>query len=234
MFELLSYGDAGWGDEIIAGLWVTISLALTTLPFGLAAGFLLALAKNSNDKLLITAANIYTTIFRGLPELLTLLIIYYGIPLLLNAVQSLFLPEPAFEISNFTAGVIALGAVFSAYSSEVIYAAFRGIPKGQYEAGSSLGLRYFLTVRLIILPQLISLAYPGLMNLWLILLKETALVSVIGLPDIMRQSGIAARVSKEAFLFFGVACLLYLILAILSSGGLNWIKKRYIGGWQQP
>lgn len=225
MLELLSYGDSGWGDEILAGLQVTISLALATLPFGLLLGFLVALAKTSSDSALRTAANIYTTIFRGLPELLTLFIMFYGLPLLLNGIVGLWTKEPDLQINNFIAGMVALGAVFSAYAAEVFQSAFRGIAKGQYEAGTALGLNTPRTLRLIIVPQLLRLALPGLSNLWLILLKETALVSAIGLPDLLRQTGIAARVSKEAFLFFSVACLLYLFLSILSSIGIGYIER---------
>lgn len=225
MLELLSYGDSGWGDEILAGLRVTIALALATLPLGLAAGFLIALAQTSRDPALRAAANIYTTIFRGLPELLTLFIVFYGLPLLLNAAYGLVADKPALQINHFLAGMLALGSVFSAYAAEVFQSAFRGIAAGQYEAGDALGLRRPTTMRLVIMPQLLRLALPGLANLWLILLKETALVSAIGLPDLLRQTGIAARVSKEAFLFFGIACLFYLALAILSSLVISALEK---------
>ena len=225
MLELLTYGDTGWGDEIIAGLWVTLSLALATLPFGLLLGFFIALAKTSGDVALRTAANIYTTIFRGLPELLTLFIVFYGLPLLLNALYGFWIDKPALQINSFIAGMVALGAVFSAYAAEVFQSAFKGIAKGQYEAGTALGLGWLRTLRLVIVPQLLRLALPGLSNLWLILLKETALVSAIGLPDLLRQTGIAARVSKEAFLFFSIACLFYLILSILSSIGIGYIER---------
>jgi polar amino acid transport system permease protein len=126
-------------------------------------------------------------------------------------------PGASIEINAFVAGMVALGVVFSSFASEVFLSAFRAIPKGQYEGGHAIGLTRMQTMRLVILPQLVRIALPGLSNLWLILLKDTALVSVIGLSDIIRQAGIAARVTKEAFLFFGVACLLYLVLAMLSS-----------------
>lgn len=225
MYELISFGPNGWGDEILAGVWVTLSLAIATLPLGLAIGFFIALAKNSPEPSLRNAANIYTTIFRGLPELLTLFIIFYGLPLLLRELQGLFVDDPQIEINTFVAGMIALGVVFSSYASEVFLSAFKGIPLGQYEAGSALGLKRFTTMRMIIVPQLIRLALPGLSNLWLVLLKDTALVSVIGLSDILRQTQIAARVTKEPFLFFGTACLLYLVFSIISSIGLSSIER---------
>lgn len=223
--SLLSFSPDGWGDEIASGLLVTVSLALATLPFGLAAGFLIALAKQSSEPSLRLAANIYTTIFRGLPELLTLFLVFYGAQLGVQQLASFLGIETAIEINAFVAGMVALGAVFSSYASEVFLSAFRAIPQGQYEGGWAVGLSSFQTMRLIIFPQLVRLALPGLSNLWLILLKDTALVSVIGLSDIIRQVGIAARVTREAFLFFGIACLLYLALAMLSSVVFGYIER---------
>lgn len=223
--KLLGFGAEGWGDEIASGVLVTVSLALATLPLGLAVGFLIALAKQSQERSLRLAANIYTTIFRGLPELLTLFLVFYGVQLGVQRLVALFNPGATIEINAFVAGMVALGVVFSSYASEVFLSAFRAIPRGQYEGGYAIGLSTWQTMRLVVLPQLVRIALPGLSNLWLILLKDTALVSVIGLSDIIRQSGIAARVTKEAFLFFGVACLLYLVLAIISSIAFGIIER---------
>jgi polar amino acid transport system permease protein len=214
---LLSFGDQGWGDEIAIGVVTTISLALATLPVGLLIGFLIALAKQSREWSFRTAADIYTTIFRGLPELLTLFLVYFGLQIGIQQVFRGLGVDAGVEINAFLAGVIALAFVFSAYASEVFLSAFRAISHGQYEGGYALGLHRNQVMRLVILPQLIRIALPGLSNLWMILLKDTALVSAIGLTDILRQTGIAARNTKEAFLFFGLAALLYLVLALLSS-----------------
>jgi polar amino acid transport system permease protein len=140
----------------------------------------------------------------------------------------LFNPEATVEVNSFVSGMIALGVVFSSYASEVFLSAFRAIPQGQYEGGFAVGLSKAQTMRLVVLPQLIRIALPGLANLWLILLKDTSLVSAIGLTDILRQAGVAARVTKHAFLFFGVAALIYLALAIVSSIGINAIE-RWVG-----
>lgn len=221
---LLSYGPAGWGDEIVAGLLVTLSLAAVTLPIGLALGFLLALAKNSGDSRLERAATIYTTTFRALPELLTLLLIYYGGQIAIQKlVRALF--DAYVEISSFAAGVVALSLVLSSFSSEVFLSAFRGIPRGQYEGAYALGLRRGATLQLVVLPQLIRLALPGLSNLWLILLKDTSLVSVIALSDLLRNVNVAVGVTKEPFFFYSVACLIYLALAIVSSVGIGGIDR---------
>ncbi|WP_320201670.1 ABC transporter permease [Agrobacterium sp. rho-13.3] len=222
---LVACGDTGWGDEIAFGVKVTISVALATLPVGLTIGFMIALAAQSREKSLRLAAGIYTTIFRGLPELLTLFIVYYGIQMLLQSAGSYVGITGPIEINAFFSGMIALSVVFSSYAAEVLLSAFRAIPKGQYEAGDALGLSRTQTMVLIVLPQLVRIALPGLTNLWMILLKDTSYVSIIGLSDILRQTGIAARVSKEAFFFYGIACLLYLILALISSFGLGFIDR---------
>ena len=225
MLTLIGFGPEGWGDEILLGVGVTVSLALATLPFGLLVGFLVALGKQSAEPSLRLASNIYTTIFRGLPELLTLFLVYFGVQIGAQQLLALFGYTGGVTINSFVAGMIALGVVFSSYASEVFLSAFRAIPRGQYEGGYAIGLSYGKTMRLVILPQLVRIALPGLSNLWLILVKDTALVSVVGLSDILRQTSIAARVSKEAFLFFGLACLIYLALAIISSFGIARIER---------
>ena len=222
---LLSWGPEGWLDDIAYGVLVTVSLALATLPIGLAIGFVVALAKQSREPSLRLAGNIYTTIFRGLPELLTLFLVYFGVQIGLQNLVRIFVPDATVEVNSFVSGMVALGVVFSSYASEVFLSAFRAIPKGQYEGGYAVGLSPLQTMRLVVLPQLIRIALPGLANLWLILLKDTALVSAVGLVDILRQASIAARVTKHAFLFFGLAALIYLVLAIISSFGINAVER---------
>jgi polar amino acid transport system permease protein len=222
---LLSFGEQGWGDTIASGVLITVSLALATLPIGLILGFLIALAKKSSEPSLKLAANIYTTIFRGLPELLTLFLVYFGVQIAIQEFIKLLGYDIYFEVNSFVAGMVALSLVFSSYASEAFLSAFNGIPQGQYEGGYALGLSRYKTMRLIILPQLIRLALPALGNLWLILLKETSLVSVIGLADLVREAGIAARVTKEPFLFFGLVLVIYLLLTMISSVGLLRIER---------
>jgi polar amino acid transport system permease protein len=229
VLTLLSWGPTGWLDDIAYGVFITVALALCTLPIGLLIGFFVALGKQSDEPSVRLAANIYTTIFRGLPELLTLFLVYFGIQIGVQSVLVLIGTDAKIEINSFVAGMIALGVVFSSYASEVFLSAFRAIPKGQYEGAYAVGMRKGQTMRLVILPQLIKLALPGLSNLWLILLKDTALVSVVGLTDILRQTGVAARVTKQAFVFFGLACAIYLVLAIVSAYFIgkieDWTKK---------
>jgi polar amino acid transport system permease protein len=224
LLELLAYGPTGWGDEILAGAWLTIRLALATLPIGLALGFLVALAKRSRSALLRGFGETFSTVFRGLPELLTLFIVYYGGQALLQSVVRLF-SDTYVEANGFVAGMLALGVVFAAYASEVFTAAFNGIPRGQWEGAAAMGLHRWQTLRLVILPQLVRLALPGLANLWLVLLKETSLVSVIALNDLLRMTSVAVGSTKQPFFFYFVACMIYLVLSIISSLGIGAIER---------
>ena len=214
-FTLLSWGDEGWLDEIGLGVLVTVSLALATAPLALLLGFVAALAKQSEHAELRLASKLYATVFRALPELVTLFLIFFGLPLLLQAV-GLNVPVP-----TFVAGWIALGLTLGAYCSEVFTSAFKAIPVGQYEGAQALGLRPTPTMIRVIAPQVFRVAFPGLSNLWVILVKDTALVSTIGLAETLRQVSVAQRVTKEPFLFFGLACLIYLVLTVSSVAVLN-------------
>ena len=228
----LAWGPTGWGDELAAGTLMTVSLALATLPFGLAIGLLIAVAKTSGDKSLQTAANIYTTIFRGLPELLTLLIVYYGGQIVLQQIFALF-TDAYVEVNGFVAGMVALGLVFSAFSSEVFASAFKGIPAGQPEAAQALGMTRWQAFRLVTLPQLIRLSIGGLSNLWLILLKETSLVSVIALNDLLRHTNVAVGSTKQPLFFYSVALLIYLVLSLISAKGLGAVEAHVKRGEQR-
>lgn len=226
LLGLLAWGAEGWGDELAAGAWLTIRLALVTFPFGLLLGLAIALAKESENTYLRAIGNTYTTIFRGLPELLTLFVIYNMVQLLANRIVQMVAPDSSFEISGFAAGVVALGVVFGAFSSEVFLGAMRSVPKGQGEAGRSLGLTAIQSFALITLPQLWRLALPGLGNLWLVLIKDTSLVSVIALNDLLRQTQVAVGVTKEPFFFYLVACLIYLAFTLISTVGTNALERR--------
>ena len=224
--ELLSFGPGGWGDELARGALVTISLALVTLPFGLILGLVVALGQRSGNRLAHKAAIAFTTVFRGLPELLTLFIVYYGGQILLQKVAGLFGYGAQIQINSFLAGFFALGLVLAAFSSEVWVGAFNAIPDGQREAARALGLSAGLSFRLVVLPQLIRIALPGLGNNWLVLLKDTSLVSTIALADLMRQTNLAVGATKEPLFFYFVACLVYLFFSMLSGGLLGRPEER--------
>ncbi|KFC63923.1 ABC transporter permease [Bosea sp. LC85] len=223
---LLGFGDGGWGLALLQGAGITIAIALATLPFGLLLGLIVALGKRSENIVLRWLATVYTTVFRGVPELLTLYIIYFGIQIVLQqAWISLGLPGN-FSMPPFVAGMVALGVVLSAFSSEVWVGALNSIQKGQREAAAALGLSKGQAFRLVVFPQLIRVALPGLGNNWMVLLKETSLVSVITLPDIMFITTRANVATKEPFLFFGAAMLIYLFFSLISAWGVGRLEIR--------
>ncbi len=219
-FVLLGFGPSGWGPALLQGAATTLSVALATLPFGLGLGLFIALLKRSDNVLLRALATIYTTVFRGVPELLTLYIIYFGIQILMQRIW------PEFSIPPFVAGMVALGMVLAAFSSEVWVGALNSIQKGQREAAAALGLSKAQAFRLVVFPQLIRVALPGLGNNWMVLLKETSLISVITLQDIMFIATRANVVTKEPFMFFGTAMLLYFFFSLVSAWGIEKLEQR--------
>ena len=216
----------GFGNQLWLGAIITVELAFASLLVGLVLGLLGASAKLSSVKTFQWIANTYTTVIRGIPELLTVLIIYFGATTVLMSIASLFGYDEYIEIGPFAAGVTALGLTFGAYATEVFRGALQSIPKGQKEAAIALGMGQFRTFYRIILPQVWRLALPGLGNLFLVLLKDTALVSVVGLDDIMRKAGIAVSSTKEPFLFYSAAAFLYLGLTIVSMAIVHLLEKR--------
>jgi polar amino acid transport system permease protein len=230
--QLLAWSPPGWGWALATGAWVTISIALATLPFGLALGLLIALATRSQSAFLRGFATIYTTVFRGVPELLTLYIIYFGIQILLqNGWKTLGLPGQ-FSMPPFVAGMVALGMVLAAFSSEVWVGALNAIHKGQREAAAALGLSKMQAFRFVVFPQLMRVALPGLGNNWMVLLKETSLVSVITLQDIMFVAQRASSNTKEPILFFGAAMMIYLVFSLISWAFFDRLERRSNRGYQ--
>ena len=220
----------GFGPAMMAGTLMTVKLALCALLLGLVLGLLGALAKTSPVKPLQWLGSTYSTLVRGVPELLWVLLIYFGTVGLMNSLGEA-LNMPGLELSAFAAGVIALGLCFGAYATEVFRGAILAIPKGHREAGLALGLSKGRILSKIILPQMWRIALPGLGNLFMILMKDTALVSVIGLTEIMRRSQIAVSVSKEPFTFYMVAALIYLSLTAIAMVGMYFLEKRASRGF---
>ena len=230
MFEqlsLLSFASGGWGSALLAGALVTIALALACVPIGLPLGLLVALAARSKNRWARAWATTFSTVFRGLPELLTLLIIYYGCQIAAQKILGALGYPGEVAINTFVAAMIAFSLVFAAFSSEIWLAAFKTLPKGQYEAASALSLSRRTTFTRVLLPQLTRIALPGLSNNWLSLLKDTSLVSTISLVDLMRQTSLAVNATKEPMLFYLAACGLYLLLSSMSGFCIAQLEKHY-------
>jgi His/Glu/Gln/Arg/opine family amino acid ABC transporter permease subunit len=211
----------GFGDQIAAGALTTLRVALTSLVLGILVGLCGAMAKLSRFQVLRRSADAYTTIIRGVPELLLILILYFGGTVAMTAMFGRYV-----EVDAFAAGVFSLTIVFGAYATEVFRAAIRAVPVGQIEAAQALGLSTPHTWRLVILPQMWRYALPGIGNLWLTLLKDTALVSVVGLEDLMRKTGVAAGSTHDPLTFYSIAAGLYLSFTSVSLVGLTLLERR--------
>ncbi len=206
---------------LMQGLKVTLMLAVSTVIVGLGLGLALAMAKMSRHGWLSRPAFAVTNFMRGIPEFLVLLVIYYGGTQVLNDVLGL-----PIEVSPFAAGLTALSLVFGAYASETFRGAFQSVPKGQVEAGRAYGFSAWQCFRLIQLPQIWKVAIPGLGNLWQGTVKDTALVSVLGLDDLMRKSNQAAQSTREPFNFYLAAALIFLVITLVSMAILAQLEKR--------
>ncbi|MGB0682513.1 MAG: ABC transporter permease [Magnetovibrionaceae bacterium] len=215
----------GFGNLLFQGTLMTVALALCSLGGGLLLGLAGASAKLSPNPLARWLGGAYTTVVRGLPELLVVLVIYFGSAGALNAAASLIGYDDYIELGRFQAGVIALSLTFGAYATEVFRGAIQSIPKGQIEAAIAYGMTPIQCFLRITLPQVWRVALPGLGNLFLVLMKDTSLVSVIGLDELMRQASIATGFTKEPFTFYVAAALIYLALTLIFGTAQGRLEK---------
>ena len=215
----------GFGAQLAFGTWMTLRLAFAALTLGLALGLLGATAKSSRWPVLHAIGNFYSTVFRGMPELVVVLLIYFGTAGILTAISDRF-GYGYMELNPFAAGTLALGLTFGAYATEVFRGALLTIPPGQVEAAQALGLAKGRIFWRIVLPQMWRIALPGLGNLFMVLLKDTALVSVIGLEEIMRKAQIATGFTKQPFTFYFAAALIYLSITVFTMIALQLLEKR--------
>lgn len=221
MFDL-----EGFGNLLFVGTLLTLQLALASLLLGLVFGLLGAAMKLSRFRVLRLLAEIYTVVIRGVPELIVILFIYFGGVILLNGLAKRLGYDGYIDISAFAAGVTALSLTFGAYSTEIFRGAMRAVPKDQIEAARAIGLGPVMTFRRILLPQVWRFALPGLGNTFLIILKETALVSAIGLNELMRNTEIAVGFTKKPFTFFLFAALIYLAITFCATLIQRELEKR--------
>ncbi|WP_455475542.1 ABC transporter permease [Bartonella sp. B17] len=230
---LLSFSNGGWGMVILSSAGMTLSLALCCGLLGLPLGLLSAMMIRSNIKIAKAIATLFSAVFRSLPELLTLFLVYYGLQNVIQIILDYFSLEIIFNINAFIAGVLALSMVLAAFSCEVWLGAFNIFDKGQYEAAKTLGLSRSTTFFRIVFPQLVQNALPGLSNNWLTLLKDTSLVSTISLLDLMRQTNLAAAATNQPMLFYLVACSLYLLFSAFFSAILHHLETRTQAGYRK-
>ena len=229
--ELLSFGDTGWGDELFYATLMTIAVAITAMFIGFFFALIFTPLKLSKNKFLNLIANTYTTIIRGVPELLVIYLFFFGGSAAVMFVASIFGYGEYIEINAFITGAFSIGIISGAYSTEVFRGAIQSIDKGQFEAANVLGLSKFGKFFKIILPQTLRLAIPNLSNVWQITLKDTSLISVTGLVEIMRQSYIAAGSTRDPLFFYSFAAILYLLLTFLSMKLINRLEIKYSKGY---
>ncbi len=229
--ELLAFGDTGWGDELFRATLMTIAVSITAMLIGFSFAAIFTPLKLSKFKSLNIIANIYTTVIRGVPELLVIYLFFFGGSGAIMFVASMFGYNEYIEINAFVTGSFAIGIISGAYSTEVFRGAIQSIDKGQFEAARVLGFSKFKQFYKIILPQMLRLAIPNLSNVWQITLKDTSLISVTGLVEIMRQSYIAAGSTRDPLFFYSFAAVLYLLLTFLSLKLINKLEVKYSRGY---
>ena len=229
MFEYFGYGSA-----LIAGAWVTIQLALISLSIALLFGLLACVSKLSKNRVLRLVASGYTTLIRGVPDIVLMLLFFYGVQIGMNAfsdwLYDQFDIDIFIDVSAFVAGSITIGFIFGAYMAESFRGAYLSVAKGQLEAAYAFGMRPMPAFLRIQLPQMVRHAIPGIANNWQVLLKTTALVSVIGLEDMVLVASRAAKAEHEPFLFLIPIALVYLLLTALSELGFLLLQKKYSKG----
>ena len=229
--ELLAFGDTGWGDELFYATLMTIAVAITAMIIGFFFAIIFTPLKLSKNKFLNLIANSYTTVIRGVPELLVIYLFFFGCSAAIMFVASIFGYGEYIEINAFMTGAFSIGIISGAYSTEVFRGAIQSIDKGQFEAANVLGLSKFGKFFKIILPQTLRLALPNLSNVWQITLKDTSLISVTGLVEIMRQSYVAAGSTRDPLFFYSFAAVLYLLLTFLSMKLINRLEAKYSRGY---
>jgi His/Glu/Gln/Arg/opine family amino acid ABC transporter permease subunit len=212
----------GYGWVFWEGTKITLLVSLSAAPLVMALGLLGAWGKLSRNPVARSLAGGYTTIVRGVPELVLILLVYYGVTILLQHFLTFATgSEVLVDIDPFTAGTLTLGMIYGAFATEVFRGAFLALDGGQIEAAYAMGMSKALAFRRIMLPQVWRFAIPGLGNLWLLLIKATALMSVVQLPELMRMTDVAARAVRMPFTFYFGASIIYLLIAIVSVQALH-------------
>lgn len=224
----------GYGPELLSGAVVTIELAFLSLAVALALGLIGAAAKLSNSRVAVGVATTYTTLIRGVPDLVMMLLFYYGgqvgVNMLSDYIWDTYEVDFFFQFDPFISGVATIGLIFGAYMTETFRGAFLAVETGQIEAARAYGFSNWHTFRRVMVPQMLRHALPGIGNNWQVLLKTTALVSIIGLTDMVRVAEEAAKAERMPFHFFIPVALVYLALTAGSELFIKWLDKRANAG----
>ena len=226
--EALSIDDAGYGDELLIGASITVRLAVYSFALSLLGGLLLSFIALSRYAVLRGCWRVSASALMGVPSILVVFFMYYNSPSLIRALFG-----SGYEVSPFMAGVAGLAIVYSVYVGEAFRGAIINVPAGQFDAGRSLGLHPMKLWGFIILPQALRLALPGLINVWMVVLKDTALVSMVGLADIVRVADVSAAVTKQPFLFYLVVGFAYIIFSSITMVAAERFERWVNRGQEQ-
>ncbi|RWR33652.1 ABC transporter permease subunit [Sinirhodobacter populi] len=232
-FELLGFGPQGWGFLLLKAAGTTIAAAICGFFLGSLFGLLGAALKLSSLLAPRMIGQFYTTIFRGVPEILIVYLLFFGGSVAVTQVMNLGGFPGFYSLPVFVIGVIAIGLVSGAYQTEAYRAAFLRLNRGQIEAGAACGMPRHLLLRRIIAPQTLRFALPALGNIWQSVLKETSLLSVIGLTELLRQAGTAAGSTRQPLLFYGVAAILFLIIGRMTGAALGGLERHLAKPWSR-
>jgi arginine/ornithine transport system permease protein len=220
----------GYGPSILEGTYLTIVISLASLCISMLLGIMGAMAKLSKSKILQIGAQAYTTIIRGIPDLVLMLLVFFGGQVFINQMAPRVGYDEYIDINPFIAGVSTIGLIFGAYMTETFRGGILAVPRGQIEAGQAYGMNRFQVFARIVVPQMIRHAIPGFGNNWLVMIKTTALVSIIGLDDMVRKASLAAGATRLPFTFYAVVAVNYLIITSVSVYLLKWLENRYSVG----
>lgn len=223
--SVLGFGPRGWGEALLWGALLTVQIALASYLLGLAIGLLGAWAKLAGPRPVRALAGLYTTVMRGVPDILVILLVYYGGTSALRSLVGLVAPGVTIEINAFAAAVASLGVIAGAYATEVFRGSIQAIPAGQFDAVRALSLPRLVAVRHVILPQALRLALPPLGNLWLVVMKDAALISVVGLRDLLGVASSGASTTRMPFTFYAFVALVFLALSVVSMVVLHLAER---------
>jgi histidine transport system permease protein len=219
----------GYGPLLLNGTWQTVKLAVLSLAFAFVLGLLGAAAKLSKNRVSYSVGAVYTTVVRGVPDLVLMLLLFYSLQIWLNNLTDL-LGWEQIDIDPFVAGVAVLGFIYGAYFTETFRGAFLAVPRGQLEAGSAYGMTGWQVFSRVMFPQMMRHALPGIGNNWQVMVKATALVSIIGLADVVKASQDAGKGTLRFFFFTLLAGAIYLVITTVSNFVLIYLEKRYSTG----
>ncbi|WP_304438379.1 MULTISPECIES: ABC transporter permease [unclassified Roseateles] len=216
----------GFLPSLLEGATVTLAVALSSLVIAALLGLAGALAKLSRSRVARALAAVYTTLIRGVPDLVLMLLVFYGGQFAINTVAPMLGHEDYIDIDPFVAGVLTIGFIFGAYLAEAFRGAFLAVAPGQREAGLAFGMSPRQVLWRITAPQMLRHALPGISNNWLVLIKSTAIVSIIGLSDLMTRGQQAAGNTREPFSFYLAVALIYLAFTTVSELAFAWAQRR--------